>query len=668
MPIKFRMQFSTTEDVLCQVLFFYNDYDGNIIELKGGARPFVLGEYNTDSDLFKPIRAQQATIEILASSAGVKLEDFTADSDTDIQVSFQFGNFSNYWSGFLSQEDMQETWISTNHILILRADDGFGLLKNIQLADVQGNQLNGRYKVFDIMTYAARQLSVNLSVGTIISNLFHVSMNDSSTDTGLDQCYIDDRTFEQDYDVYENQYDVLSKINTSWCQTMFTYRNAAHVLRIPELFTNGDIQGFVYDEISRTAFSKRFDIEVGLTKLVKPIAPEMLKTLQKPCKRNKIIYEYAFPPQLICNQNFKEGDNTLNTVSEKNFEIDLWNLYKDSRENPVPATNVFERVELYNAFNELTDNYAKIEKGLVETWAQSCEIFLNQNDIIEFNVQYKTIGNFGGDIKFAQVQFKRFESLQYRYGLNNDGDWIQCTTDFDSANNPYISLELDPATLANTWVSKTIQSRPLPYAGTLKILLVCPILGPGPEAHFKDLQLNVIAQNNGSYDKNIKGDFDQYSNTNTWLNNYQEKIYLDDSSNRYYKGALFEADGETLTSENWYRIKNFNNDSAVTERFSYKRQNALAKWYFNNSYRIKLDCNFYGLTWNDNGIEKPIGLINTVKFVDDAPTKIFAITDLKEIDFQSNTWSASLIEIYDTEIDDNEPDSTVIHINELYYG
>lgn len=83
---------------------------------------------------------------------------------------------------------------------------------------------------------------------------------------------------------------------------------------------------------------------------------------------------------------------------------------------------------------------------------------------------------------------------------------------------------------------------------------------------------------------------------------------------------------------------------------------------------MKLDCNFYGLTWDDNGTPAPIGLINTIKFVDDAPSKIFAISDLKEIDFQTNTWTASLIEIYDTEIDDNEPGATVTHTNELYYG
>lgn len=671
MPIKFRMKFSTVENVECQVLFYFNDYYADIIELKGGARPFVLGEFNTDDDIFKPIRAQQATIEILASSAGVSLEDFMADNDSDIQVVFQFGDFSNYWTGYLSQEDMQETWISTNHILTLRADDGYGLLKNIPLADNQDNQLNGRYKILDIMTYSARQLSNNLSAGVIINNLFHVSMDDSSTDTPLDQCYIDNRTFETGIDSYENQYDVLSKINTSWNQSIFTYRSQAHILRIPELFTDGNIDGFTFDESSRTVFSKRFDINVGINELVKPIAPEMLKTLRKPAKKTRVLYQYEYPSQLLCNQNFQKGDKISETLTQKTFEIDLWSVYRGSKETPTVSNGTFTRIEIYNTLNEIDDNYGILTRDTTgnDTWVESCEIFLNKGDIVEFGLQAKPSGILtNGTYDVCQVFFKRFESLQYRYGLNNDGEWIRSTQDFNSANVPFISTEFTATLDDNNWSTIDIQSKPLPYSGTLKILLLSKFPYPDAPIHFKDLQINIISVNNGIYDRNVKGDVDQYEVNNRWLNTYQDEIYLDDTLNRYYKGALFESDGETPTSEEWYRLKDFNGNSAATERLSFKRQNSLSKWYLNNKYRMKLDCNFYGLTWDDNGTPAPIGLINTIKFVQDAPTKIFAISDLKEIDFQTNTWTASLIEIYDTEIDDNEPSASVTHTNELYYG
>jgi hypothetical protein len=53
--------------------------------------------------------------------------------------------------------------------------------------------------------------------------------------------------------------------------------------------------------------------------------------------------------------------------------------------------------------------------------------------------------------------------------------------------------------------------------------------------------------------------------------------------------------------------------------------------------------------------------------VDDAPTKIFAITNLKEIDFMSCTWSATLMEVFDVTVDSNEPTENDVHSFDYYY-
>jgi hypothetical protein len=117
-------------------------------------------------------------------------------------------------------------------------------------------------------------------------------------------------------------------------------------------------------------------------------------------------------------------------------------------------------------------------------------------------------------------------------------------------------------------------------------------------------------------------------------------------------------------------MKNFDGADATSERFTFKRQNALARWFQNRSYKMKLDVNMYGLLWenpNDPPNTLPIGLINTIKFVDDAPGKIFAITNMKEIDFMNNTWSASLIEIFDESGNVNEPTDNDVHTFDYYY-
>ena len=111
MGLKFKLEFENVQGDACSVNFLYADYEDEPILLFGGARPFVLSEFNTDQDLFKPVRPQQATIEVLASAAGVKMEDFITDNDEDVVVRFDFGEFTGYWYGYLSQEDIQETWI-----------------------------------------------------------------------------------------------------------------------------------------------------------------------------------------------------------------------------------------------------------------------------------------------------------------------------------------------------------------------------------------------------------------------------------------------------------------------------------------------------------------------------------------------------------------------------
>jgi hypothetical protein len=80
---------------------------------------------------------------------------------------------------------------------------------------------------------------------------------------------------------------------------------------------------------------------------------------------------------------------------------------------------------------------------------------------------------------------------------------------------------------------------------------------------------------------------------------------------------------------------------------------------------MKLEASFFGLKFGID--EEPIGLINTIKFVDDAPNKIFWISNLREIDFMNCTWVATLIEVFDETVDDNLPTDQDVHTFDFYY-
>jgi hypothetical protein len=79
----------------------------------------------------------------------------------------------------------------------------------------------------------------------------------------------------------------------------------------------------------------------------------------------------------------------------------------------------------------------------------------------------------------------------------------------------------------------------------------------------------------------------------------------------------------------------------------FKKQNLIANWERTRFHRNKIDVNLFGLKYGS----EPIGLLNTIKFVDDDPNKLYYIANLKEIDFASATWQATLVEVYDNDRD-----------------
>jgi hypothetical protein len=676
MALKFELKFQNAEQVDCVVNFFFDNYDGNPITIYGGARPFVLGEFNSDEDLFKPIRPQQATIEILASASGVKLEDFLSEDEDNIIVTFDFGSFSGYWKGFMSQEDMSEVWIATNHILTLRADDGIGRLKNIELGDNDGNELLGVYDFVELLQYATRGSALNFYGGAIISNLFHSSMTDGTDRTGLDQCTADARTFGNAVNEFDDKYRTIEKINRSWNQTMFQWFSQFYVVRVPEMFTLSNMEGFTFDEIGRYTISQRYDVSVGVGELVKPVMPEMIKTYFKPSKETRINYNWEQFTQIVCNQYFRDGtriEEFIGGTGTERWTVNLWTLQRSSILTPDPSPGVFERRSEYLNY-KLQDEYIYIGFVVNDNWARSCNIYVTQNNSIDIDFQYRVESSPGAARNQIVALILLYASDGTKYALNRLRKWIPWTTDAE-IQTLFLASSIPPVewtTFVQRYDDNTeISNEPVPKDGYLNFVFyrdVSELNGGG--VYYKDLNLAITSEAERNRRRVIKGDYDEYTTDTKVIKKYNETIFFDDADTNVFKGAIYENNGFTLTGDEWYRMKNFDGADSTAERFTFKRQNALARWFQNRSYKMKLDVNMYGLLWenpNDPPNTLPIGLINTIKFVDDAPGKIFAITNMKEIDFMNNTWSASLIEIFDESGNVNEPTDNDVHSFDYYY-
>lgn len=669
MAVKFIMEFTNVDDLLCKLQFIVDDdiYSGEPIKIYGSQRPFVLNEFNNDLDLFKPIRPQQATIEVLASASGVNISDFLVeDNDKAMKVVFSYGSHSPYWYGIVSQEDMSEVWIAQNHIITLRADDGFGSLKTLPLQDFDGNAILGRYTPLELINYCVHNTAQSFTFSYVISNLFYSGMNTGSKQTGLDQCKIDALTFVPEPDTYEDCYTVLEKINSAFNQTIFQYQGQWWVLRVPELFIpqSGVLYGYQNNKPSigqRGNILNRYMADVGGDSIIKPIMPEMLKTLLKPSKETTVSFSFTPFVQVLKNQDFLSGTFIGEVLVDDKYEftwtVDDWDhLIDNGGGSYTPSTKEFFRELIYGVGFE--DDYVEVEvedanSSLIR--AQPIRISANDKIKITFKQLWGELkAGIVGNSEVCMYARLKTDGNAY-YSLTPAGEWVSTIETAGFTVTRIVTNKDD-----EEYQEVTLNTNGVPADGEFTFGLYVFFPAGRFWKRFKDLTFEVTPPLNQLRTKIVKGDYHKYTIGKN-VNKYSEsEIFIDDGYENH-KGTLYLADGETLTSVLW------NTRDYPSGPYPFKRHHALARWFYNRRYRNIIEGNFFGLEWERDGLRYPIGLMNTIRFAEDSD-KTYAILNMREMDFMNNTWSADLVEIWDEDVDDSIlPGTTDTHKWDIYF-
>lgn len=651
---KYEIQFYTAENKLCYVEFFVDGYSGSVTQLTPASSPFVLREYNTDDNIFKPVRGQEASISFLSSDTGysVSIDDFLANTDTYAYIRFKYDSSSLiYWTGYLLQDDFQESWEDTKHVITLRANEGLGLLKN-ELLSNEGAELIGDFDIADLLIYCIQNSLPDWGRYKVINNLYHSSMDDTLPQPSIKQCRVDARTFSIGDGEYEDKYTILEKINKAFNQTIFQYRGQWHIVRLEEFYTsfaNNLRQKEFYTlgfPDQWTTNNLRYDLEIGVGETIKPIEPGMLRMINRITKSDRVSILYNYPSELFPNQNFERGTLLTSTSTEKTYSINSWTLYKGTKSSPTPSTAGFYRKDKLDTYGVVTDSFMRINKDTVENWAQSQSIKVSQNDVLDISFLWRAaeppfiltspIPTF-----YVMQVFLTKSTFPFTFYLNNSGEWVVGA--HDNNNNKYITVKPDPASVdENRYMERSILTRPIPADGELKILLTNRGTLSGGLAslynqNFAQLRINFQGAIKSFTTLNISGDYERYIKDGEIKSNFEDEIFLDDLPNFNFSGALLESDGESLTTPTWYRYR------FPDESYGFKNQNLIANYQRSRFPRTKIDGTFYGLAQGST----IVGLINTIKFVDDDPNKVYAIANMKEIDFAAETWSATLVEVFD---------------------
>lgn len=652
--LKYRITFKTLQNDECKVDFYIDGYSGPVIILQPAERAFILQEFNSEEDIYKPLRPQQAEINFI-NQAGVSIDDFLSNTDTYCYVAFQFLSITQYyWYGYLLQDNFQESWQDQKHIITLKATEGLGLLQNEPLADNAGDELIGRFTPLQLIQYAAFGTVQTFAEHYVISNLYHSSMDQTSTVPSIDQCYIDARTFSIGDGEYDNKYNVIDKINSAFSQTLLQYKGKWWIFRPEELFMTPaqSLRQFNTTLLGTTISNNRYDIEVGVNEDIKPVAPDMLRFINRPTKIDQINFTYTLPSELLCNQNISRGALTASGIGFNLYDVDRWDAYTGTRESPTPTTKFHYRKDILDIYDVVTDSYLYLDNetsGTFFNWWQSCDVQVTTGDIItlSFKWRWNETGVISSPIptfKVGQLLYKADALPAFRASLTNDGVWDIYPSTWDSeiyVNQTYFTITPDDnSTSENGFLSFTVTSEPVIRDGIVRLLL-SNTQNSSYDNNWKDIQFSIDTKVNGRYLDQISGDYDKFTKAEDIRANFEDEIYLEDLPNSNLMGCLFDETNTLRTTPTWNRYR------YILESYPFKKQNLIANWERTRFHRNKIDVNLFGLKYGD----QPIGLINTIKFVDDDPNKLYYIANMKEIDFSNATWQATLVEVYDNDRD-----------------
>lgn len=111
MGIKYRVQFKARSNIVYSVNIYDANYSGSVIDLKGGAQPFVTQEDDTE-DVFEPTRTQSGYIRIVddgkdAAGNSFNWRDLIPASATSRPVrltSTSGGTTTVHWAGFIQPQ------------------------------------------------------------------------------------------------------------------------------------------------------------------------------------------------------------------------------------------------------------------------------------------------------------------------------------------------------------------------------------------------------------------------------------------------------------------------------------------------------------------------------------------------------------------------------------
>ena len=294
--LKYQMDYKDREsNTDIEIFISQEGYSGDATTLLPSENPCIVTENNNNEDLFSPIRAKEIRVSFITDNniyPGV--EDFITTNDSDYLCEINVDG--RIWLvAYLLPDQITEDWYTddTNHLITLVFSDNLATLRTISLP---GFLPTAKPTLFELVKAALENAIPGLSI-QIFDNLYETSFDDRESDDincPFYQCRVDCRTFVENFNSFNNCYEVLTKILESRNCVLFQSFGEWIILRVPELFDNATIKGTRYQPNPAIISAVTWNTEATISNSgnVNPVEKFMLKSYINALKYNKVIFNY----------------------------------------------------------------------------------------------------------------------------------------------------------------------------------------------------------------------------------------------------------------------------------------------------------------------------------------------------------------------------------------
>lgn len=497
--LKYILDFQNDLQELYEIYFEYKDYIGGFTKLIGAIDALQLRATGGDEDKLWPLLGTECIINIVVGksvSEGVVTDDSTltifdliATEDNQIKITvYRNRNYVEFvYQGFIVVEDNHQPFLDPPFTLQVRALDGLGLLKNVDMTTTTGELFQGLLSIEDWLGNILYKTGQTMNL-RIYWPFYPVGSSENAP--SLQDVFLDAVTFQTSQptqagvidptvDIFLQQavdaYTALERIVRNLRCRLFQENG---VWNLVSLWSYCDPAGFFFTELTGILTAgvyhmtvvnqlqfQNYNINIGKKEILHLTDNDAELFLKLPTKWVKLNYTYDQSLNKICNEDLTQGapapsfDGTISstiqdktiqppiTFDTKGFDAFCFTHFDGglaSAGNPfaypstAPSANAYIR-QVNDLLGFQYDRYLVLEApSNPNTYVVATRMLIDQGDIIQMSFNWRTYANLSPSLP---TMF----DVAWIYLYGDDGSFwaLRCLADGAIAGNPTEWISVD---------------------------------------------------------------------------------------------------------------------------------------------------------------------------------------------------------------------------------